>query len=237
MLDVQNLTKQYDDTVALSSVDFAADDGEFVAVVGPSGCGKSTLLRVLAGLEPDFEGRAVVDGTPVGVGGSNDVGVVFQDSRLLPWASVRENVRLGFGGDPDDERVDDLVATVGLDGFEEALPGELSGGMAQRVALARGLAYQPEVLLLDEPFSALDALTKVEQQAFLLDVWRDLEATIVLVTHDVEEAAFLADRVVVLDDQPGTVVEEVDIDVRRPRERTDDQLIDVRERITDALGI
>lgn len=237
MLEVQQLTKRYDDTVALRDVDFAADDGEFVAVVGPSGCGKSTLLRVVAGLEPGYAGRATVAGTPIEAGGSDDVGVVFQEPRLLPWATVRENVRLGFDGDPEDRAVDDLVDQVGLGDFAEALPGELSGGMAQRVALARGLAYRPSVMLLDEPFSALDALTKVEQQEYLLGVWDDVEATIVLVTHDVEEAAYLADRVVVLGGQPGTVVTEVDVDVERPRDRTDERLQSIRAEITDALGL
>ena len=236
MLETRNLTKRYDETVALTDVDFAATPGEFVAVVGPSGCGKSTLLRVLAGLEPDFDGTVTVDERAVGNGGSDDVGVVFQDPRLLPWASVRENVRLASEGSPPDERIDALLERVGLEGFETALPGELSGGMAQRVALARGLAYEPAVLLLDEPFSALDALTKVEQQEFVLEIWRDVEATIVLVTHDIEEAAFLADRVVVLGGQPGTVVDEIDVDVDRPRERTDERLLGVRDRITAALG-
>ena len=237
MLDIQNLTKRYDETIALTDVDFTAAPGEFVAVVGPSGCGKSTLLRVLAGLEPDFDGRVTVNDTPVDDGGSADVGVVFQDPRLLPWATVRENVRLAAPDDASDAEIDDLLERVGLEGFETALPGELSGGMAQRVALARGLAYEPEALLLDEPFSALDALTKVEQQAFLLEVWQSVEATVVLVTHDVEEAAYLADRVVVLGSQPGTVVDRIDVDVDRPRERTDERLLDVRERITTALGL
>ncbi|QHS16144.1 ABC transporter ATP-binding protein [Halopenitus persicus] len=237
MLETRSLTKAYDETVALRDVDFAADDGEFVSVVGPSGCGKSTLLRVLAGLESGFDGTASVDGTPVDAGGSDDVGVVFQDPRLLPWATVRENVRLGFEGSVADDRVDDLIARVGLDGFETALPEELSGGMAQRVALARGLAYEPQALLLDEPFSALDALTKVEQQEFLLDVRDDVDATVVLVTHDVEEAVYLADRVVVLGGQPGTVVENVNVPLDRPRERTDDRLIETRKRVTDALGL
>ncbi|WP_255192264.1 ABC transporter ATP-binding protein [Natronobeatus ordinarius] len=236
MLETRNLTKRYDETVALTDVDFAATPGEFVAVVGPSGCGKSTLLRVLAGLEPDFDGTVTVDERAVGNGGSDDVGVVFQNPRLLPWASVRENVRLASEGSPPDERIDALLERVGLAGFETALPGELSGGMAQRVALARGLAYEPAVLLLDEPFSALDALTKVEQQEFVLEIWRDVEATIVLVTHDIEEAAFLADRVVALGGQPGTVVDEIDVDVDRPRERTDERLLGVRDRITAALG-
>ena len=237
MLDISNLTKRCNDTVALTDVSFTADAGEFVAVVGPSGCGKSTLLRVLAGLEPDFDGRATIDGRLLQDGGSDDVGVVFQDPRLLPWATVRENVRVGYNGQPPDSAVDDLIDQVGLDGFEEALPRELSGGMAQRVALARGLAYEPKVLLLDEPFSALDALTQTEQQEFLLDVWRDTGATILLVTHDIEEAAYLADRVLVLRGQPGTLHEDVPVSVARPRKRADEQLLAIRQRLAESLGV
>ncbi|ELZ36691.1 SsuB [Halorubrum saccharovorum DSM 1137] len=242
-LAVRGLTKRYGDTVALDEVDLAIDGGEFVAVVGPSGCGKSTLLRVLTGLEERFEGRAAVDGVDVRDGGSDAVGMVFQEPRLLAWADVRENIAVGLPADvdPDDpaarDRVDGLIETVGLDGFAESRPGELSGGMAQRVSLARGLAYEPEVLLLDEPFSALDQLTKYEQQDNLLDVWRERGATVALVTHDVEEAAYLADRVVVLGGQPGTVETVVDVEADRPRERTDEALLAARREITDALGV
>ena len=242
-LAVRGLTVRYGETVALDGVDLAVGDGEFVAVVGPSGCGKSTLLRVLSGLEEGFEGDAAVDGTDVREGGSDDVGMVFQEPRLLPWDDVRGNVAVGLpaGVDRDDpaarDRVDDLIETVGLDGFAESRPGELSGGMAQRVALARGLAYDPAVLLLDEPFSALDRLTKHEQQDHLLDVWADRGTTVALVTHDVEEAAYLADRVVVLGGQPGTVEAVVDVDADRPRDRTDEELLAARREITDALGL
>jgi len=242
-LAVRGLTKRYGDTVALDEVDLAVDDGEFVAVVGPSGCGKSTLLRVLSGLEERFEGRAAVDGVDVRDGGSDAVGMVFQEPRLLAWADVRANVAVGLPADVDPDapaardRVDDLIETVGLDGFAESRPGSLSGGMAQRVSLARGLAYEPEVLLLDEPFSALDQLTKYEQQDNLLDVWRERGATVALVTHDVEEAAYLADRVVVLGGQPGTVETVVDVEAERPRDRTDEALLAARREITDALGV
>ena len=242
-LAVEGLTKRYGDTVALEDVDLAVDEGEFVAVVGPSGCGKSTLLRVLSGLEERFEGRAAVDGVDVRDGGSDAVGMVFQEPRLLAWGDVRENVAVGLPADVDrDEpaardRIDGLIETVGLDGFAEHSPGELSGGMAQRVSLARGLAYEPEVLLLDEPFSALDQLTKYEQQDNLLEVWEAQGTTIALVTHDVEEAAYLADRVVVLGSQPGTVEAVVDVDAERPRERTDEELMAARRAITDALGV
>ena len=242
-LAVEGLTKRYGDTVALDGVDLTVDEGEFVAVVGPSGCGKSTLLRVLSGLEERFEGRAAVDGVDVRDGGSDAVGMVFQEARLLAWADVRENVAVGLPSEADRgdpaarERVDELIETVGLDGFAESRPGELSGGMAQRVSLARGLAYRPEVLLLDEPFSALDQLTKYEQQDNLLEVWAEHGTTVALVTHDVEEAAYLADRVVVLGGQPGTVETVVDVDAPRPRDRTDPELLAARDAITDALGL
>ncbi len=242
-LAVRGLTKRYGDTVALDGVDLTVEEGEFVAVVGPSGCGKSTLLRVLSGLESSFEGRAAVDGVDVRDGGSDAVGMVFQEARLLAWADVRENVAVGLPADVDRndpaarERVDELIETVGLDGFAESRPGELSGGMAQRVSLARGLAYRPEVLLLDEPFSALDQLTKYEQQDNLLEVWAERRTTIALVTHDVEEAAYLADRVVVLGGQPGTVETVVDVDAPRPRDRTHPDLMAARDAITDALGL
>ncbi|MGM0447132.1 MAG: ABC transporter ATP-binding protein [Methanobacteriota archaeon] len=241
-LAVDGLRKQYGDTVALDGIDLAVADGEFVAVVGPSGCGKSTLLRVFSGLEPEFCGRVAVDGTDVRDGGSDAVGMVFQEPRLLDWADVRENVAVGLPADVDPdrqaarERVDDLIETVGLDGFAESRPDELSGGMAQRVSLARGLAYDPAVLLLDEPFSALDRLTKADQQDHLLDVWDERGTTVVLVTHDVEEAVYLADRVVVLGGQPGTVESVVDVDIDRPRERADGDLVALRREVTAALG-
>ena len=242
-LSVEGLTKRYGDTVALDGVDLAVDEGEFVAVVGPSGCGKSTLLRVLSGLEERFEGRAAVDGVDVREGGSDAVGMVFQEPRLLAWGNVRENVAVGLPADVDRDdpaaraRIDELIETVGLEGFADHRPGELSGGMAQRVSLARGLAYEPEVLLLDEPFSALDQLTKYEQQDNLLEVWAERGTTVALVTHDVEEAAYLADRVVVLGGQPGTVETVVEVDAERPRDRTDGELMAARRAITDALGV
>ncbi|OYR63632.1 ABC transporter ATP-binding protein [Halorubrum ezzemoulense] len=242
VLAVDDLRKRYGDTVALDGVDLAVADGEFVAVVGPSGCGKSTLLRVLSGLEAEFAGRVAVDGADVREGGSDAVGMVFQEPRLLDWADVRENVAVGLPADVDPdtpaarERVDDLIETVGLDGFAGSRPDELSGGMAQRVSLARGLAYDPAVLLLDEPFSALDRLTKADQQDHLLDVWDARGTTIVLVTHDVEEAVYLADRVVVLGGQPGRVASVVDVEIDRPRERADPDLVALRREVTDALG-
>ncbi|MGB9985876.1 ABC transporter ATP-binding protein [Salarchaeum japonicum] len=239
---VDDLTKAYGDTVALRDVSLSVSPGEFVSVVGHSGCGKSTLLRVLAGLEDDFRGTATVDGVDVRTEGGERVGMVFQEPRLLPWKSVRENVAVGLprGVDPDSDdardRIDALLDRVGLTEFADARPSELSGGMAQRVSLARGLAYDPTVMLLDEPFSALDALTKYEQQDFLLDLWRDSDLTVVLVTHDVEEAAYLADRVTVLGGQPGTVETTVDIAEKRPRDRGE-WLVDYRDRITTALGV
>ncbi|MBP1986928.1 ABC transporter ATP-binding protein [Halolamina salifodinae] len=242
-VSVDGLSKAYGDTVALRDIDLSVAEGEFLSVVGHSGCGKSTLLRVLAGLEADFDGGAAVDGVDVRGEHAGNVGMVFQEPRLLPWLSVRENIAVGLpdGTNPASEqaqaRVDELVSRVGLDGFGDARPSELSGGMAQRVSLARGLAYDPTVMLLDEPFSALDALTKREQQEFLLDIWHDREITVVLVTHDIEEAVYLSDRVAVIGGQPGTVEEVVDVERERPRDRSAERLVDRRERIERALGL
>lgn len=233
---VSELRKEYDETVAIQDVSFQAQPGELLTIVGPSGCGKSTLLRVLAGLESEFGGTVQINGTGVREGGSDDVGFVFQEPRLMPWATVRENIRLVMSN-PDSNRIDELIAQVGLDGFGDEHPDQLSGGMAQRVSLARGLAYEPEVLLLDEPFSALDAITKYEQQDFLLDVARDIDATVLLVTHDIEEAVYLADRVLVLSGRPGTIKDKLVVDCDRPRKRTGDQMMTLRDQLATVLGV
>ena len=219
---IDGLTKRYEDdnggVLALSDVDLAIEPGEFVTVLGPSGCGKSTLLECLAGYEAPTAGSVRVDGTVV-TGPDPSRGVVFQENRLFPWKTVRENVAFGPRvRDRETDAVPELLDRMGLSEFADAYPGDLSGGMAQRAELARLLANEPQVMLMDEPFSALDAMTKERMQIELLDAWREIEATTLFVTHDVEEAILLGDRVVVLSARPGTVKTDREIPLERPRD-------------------
>ncbi len=224
---------------ALEDVSFAVETGEFVCIVGPSGSGKTTLFRIIAGLEPPTSGAVYLDGDPV-EGPGADLGLVFQEYHLFPWRTVAGNV--GFGleqqGATDaerEERVQSLIDLVGLDGFEDSYPRDLSGGMKQRVALARALAVDPSLLLMDEPFGAVDAQTRKMLQEELLDIWTETGKTVLFVTHDVEEAVTLADRVVVMSSEPGTVREVVDVDVERPRSRSDPAFGDYYERILELI--
>jgi NitT/TauT family transport system ATP-binding protein len=206
---------------ALDTVDLHVPGGGITAIVGPSGSGKSTLLRLVAGLLPPDGGSVAIGGRPV-TGTDPAVGLVFQEPRLLPWRSALENVAypLEIAGHPRTQRVArarDLMAMVGLTGFEAAYPAQLSGGMAQRVGVARALASEPRVLLLDEPFGALDALTRDQLDGEVLRLWERLGTTILLVTHSIPEAVFLADRVVVLSARPGRVVADIPVDLPRPR--------------------
>lgn len=207
----------------LRDVDLSIDPGEFVCVVGGSGCGKSTLLRMLAGLERPDRGRVLVKGRELS-GPSPAVGVVFQEPRLFGWETVRGNVAFGL---PDDvrgaereRRVAAAIELVGLGGFEDALPKQLSGGMKQRVNIARSLIADPEVLLLDEPFGALDAFTRMSMQRELLRIWRQGGRTVVLVTHDIDEAVYLGTRVIVMSAKPGVVKNQYRIELSEPRDRT-----------------
>ena len=210
---------------ALDGVDLTVDPGEVVALIGPNGSGKSTLLRVLAGLLRPDRGTVTIDGLPV-EGPSPRVGLVFQEPRLLPWRTAQENVAypLELAGVPAPERrrrVEELLETVGLQGAGNLIPSRMSGGMRQRAALARTLATQPQVLLLDEPFSALDELTRERPNLELLAIARGAGPTVVIVTHSVQEAIFLADRVVVLSQRPGRVVADVAVKLPRPRSLDD----------------
>ena len=218
-LQTVGLTKEYDTArgplVVLDRVDIHVDQGELVALVGASGCGKSTLLSVVAGLTPPTDGDVRLDGRPV-TGPGPDRGLVFQSYTLFPWKTVRENVAFGLELKklPKAEirsAVDRFLGVMGLTSFADALPRQLSGGMKQRTAIARALANEPEVLLLDEPFGALDAQTRGQMQELLLETWRACGTTILLVTHDVEEAVFLSQRIYVLSSHPGRVMEEVDV--------------------------
>lgn len=240
MLQLDHIGKQFSTgVVALQDISLHLQAGEIVTLVGASGCGKSTLLRLVAGLEHPSTGRVLLQGAPL-TGPSPAVGVIFQEPRLMPWLTVRENVRFGLAQLPAAEqaaRTDAVLVRVGLSAFAEALPRQLSGGMAQRVAIARALVTQPTLLLLDEPFSALDPFTKASMHAHLLDIWADTRPTLLLVTHDVEEALVLSDRVVVLHGHPGRLSQTLTVDLPRPRRRTSPEFQAWKQRILDALEI
>jgi len=224
---------------ALSQVDLTLAPGENVAVVGTSGCGKSTLLRIAAGLEREHDGSVHIDGQPVtGQGPGLARGLVFQEHRLMPWLTVEQNVAFGVRGlDPEtrERSVREHIELVGLRGFEQAYPHHLSGGMAQRAALARALAPRPRVLFLDEPFAALDALTKMQMQEEILRIWERERTTLLLVTHDIEEAVFLGDRVVVMSGRPGRVVHIAEVALERPRDRTSAEFAALRREVSGVL--
>ena len=216
------LEREETEFLAFSDVSLSMADGEFVAIVGPSGCGKTTLLNVVAGLLPYDEGTLTIGGEAVEGPGTNRA-MVFQNASLLPWRTVLGNVRYGmemqrrFDGARMDARAYEMIRLVGLSGFEERYPSELSGGMQQRVNLARALATDPEVLLMDEPFAALDAQTREFMQAELLKIWSKSRKTVLFITHQIDEAAFLADRVLVMGTRPGRIKQEFHIPFERPR--------------------
>jgi sulfonate transport system ATP-binding protein len=236
-LDIQGLTKTFTvnggSVTALQDISLTVRQGEFVSIIGSSGCGKSTLLRIIAGLETDYQGTADFQGAPI-YGPGLDRGVVFQEHRLFPWLTVRQNVAFGLGNstsERDWESVDEHIDLVGLNGFEHAYPHQLSGGMAQRASIARALACRPQALLLDEPFGALDALTKIQMQQEVLRIWQSEKATMVLVTHDIDEAVFLGDRVVIMSSRPGTIQKIVPVDLPRPRDRGSYEFTQLRSEI------
>jgi sulfonate transport system ATP-binding protein len=222
MLSIAHIGKTYANMVrALDGISLDVAPGEIVAVVGGSGCGKSTLLRLVSGLDNPTQGNVALDGDAIH-SPHEKIGIVFQEPRLLPWLTVAGNVGFGLADRPKaerNERVARQLDRVGLTDKANVWPRELSGGQAQRVAIARALIMRPEVLLLDEPFSALDAFTRVDLQDHLLDLWADTKPTLVVVTHDVDEAIVLADRVIVMRPAPGRVFAEIAIDLARPRDR------------------
>ena len=223
---IRGVTKTYGSgrgrVEALAGVDLRVEPGEYVALVGPSGCGKSTLLRLLAGIEEPSAGELLIDGlSPREVARAHETGIAFQDHALMAWLSVRKNVALPFklaGLHPDWERVDSLVKLVGLSEFSSSRPGQLSGGMRQRVSIARAVALSPELLLLDEPFGALDLVTRRILNLEMQRIWIELKTTAILVTHSVEEAVLLGDRVYVMQSRPGRIAAKFGVEAERPRD-------------------
>jgi len=244
-LEVQAVSKSYalagrPRLDVLSGASFTVEPGSFVSLVGPSGCGKSTLLRLIVGLDTEYQGNILLHGERI-AGTSLSRGIVFQEHRLLPWLTLEQNIALGlansgWSAEHQARTVREHIALVGLQGFERSYPHELSGGMAQRGAIARGLVSQPEILLLDEPLGALDALTRVRLQEELQRIWRVEGVTMILVTHDVDEAIFLSDKVIVMNAKPGRIVREIDIDLPAPRDRVSPEFARLKREILASMG-
>ena len=245
MLSIKNLNKTYhteegDEVVALSDINLDVADKELVCFIGPSGCGKTTLLRITAGLEKPDSGTLTVNNEPI-KGPGPDRGMVFQEYSLFPWRTVLKNITfsLELKKIPKNERekiARDFLEIVGLSKFADSYPHELSGGMKQRVAIARALVNDPDVLLMDEPFGAVDAQTRNRLQHELLNIWEKKKKTVLFITHSVDEAVFLADKVVVFTARPGRIKEVISIDLPRPRERTSFEANAVREHLLASLG-
>ena len=241
--DTGNGTDEAGSVVAFAGISLTVSEGELLCLLGRSGCGKSTLLHIIAGLEELSAGSLTVDGRPVD-GPSHRRGLVFQQYALFPWLDVYRNVRFGLearstgmDGRVKDRAVRDLLALVGLEGFEGARPHELSGGMAQRVAIARALVNEPEILLLDEPFNALDAFTRMTMQDELVRIVKQRGMTAIFVTHDIDEALYLGDRVAILTPRPGRIREIVPVPIARPRDRNDPTLLRLRDHVYREFGL
>lgn len=240
-LEIHQLNKTFHtdnkSTHVLDNIEFTLKQEEFVSIIGPSGCGKSTLLKIAAGLDTQYEGSMLLHGENI-TGPSKEKGFIFQEHRLFPWATVEKNIAadLPLKDAKVRARVDEMIKLVRLTGFEKAYPKQLSGGMSQRVAIARALLRKPKVLLLDEPFGALDAFTRNHMQESLLDIWRENRTSMLLVTHDIDEAIFLSNRVVVMDAKPGRIKAIIPVDLPYPRNRVSAPFQELRSEVIRALG-
>lgn len=236
IVEIDHLTKIFgngDEQVkALDDINLKIQEGSFTSIIGGSGCGKSTMLRIIGGLETEYDGEVLVAGEKV-TAPSREKGFIFQDHRLLPWLTVKENIRFSLPKEEkkNDELIKKHLALVGLADFENAYPKQLSGGMAQRVAIARALANKPKILLLDEPFGALDAITKVNLQEQLLKIWQKEGITMIIVTHDIDEAVYLGQKVVVMTPRPGRIKKIYDVNIGSVRTRTGAQFTAARDKI------
>lgn len=246
-LKVENVHKSFknpdplkEDTLALNGVNLEIKPGSFTSLIGPSGCGKSTLLRIIGGLEKASEGKVFLDGKEITKPGS-DRGFAFQGSNLFPWLTVEDNIAFGLRARhiyrEKKASVQEYIRLVGLQGFEKSYPHQLSGGMQQRASLARALVGHPSVLLLDEPLGALDAFTRMNLQEEILSIWKKHNMTMIMVTHDVDEAIYMSDQVVVMSSRPSKVEEVIDINLPRPRARAQDTFQEYRTRILDVLHL
>jgi NitT/TauT family transport system ATP-binding protein len=236
-LSIQGISRVFPGTKALEETSLGVEDNDFICILGPSGCGKSTLLRLVAGLDTPTTGQVLLEGQRVQRPGP-DRGMVFQSYTLFPWLTVRENVLFGTRSTP--EKADRLIGQVGLQGFEQHYPKTLSGGMQQRTALARALANEPKILLLDEPFGALDNQTRALMQELLLGIWEADRKTVLFVTHDIDEAIFMANRVAVMSARPGRIKSELRVDLPHPRHytmKTSPEFSRYKARLTEEIRI
>lgn len=225
----------------LEDIHGRVEEGQFLSIVGPSGCGKTTLLRIIAGLERPSSGKVLIDGREIDYE-TDRIGLVFQEFALFPWMTTLQNIQLGLEirGKPKSERLEaarDYIRRFGLTGFEERYPRELSGGMRQRVAIARTLITDPKVTLMDEPFGSLDSQTRNDLQAFLLSLWETQKVTVLFVTHNVDEAVFLSDEILVLSRRPARIIDRFQVDCPRPRDRTSQACNEVRKRLLETLEV
>jgi ABC-type nitrate/sulfonate/bicarbonate transport system ATPase subunit len=240
-LQLEKVNKYYGDLHVLKDLNLHVEKGEFAAIVGPSGCGKSTALRMFAGLETSSNGDVLGNGKPINQPNANR-SLIFQEHALYPWLTIKKNV--GFGLElakvpksERDSRIIEVLHKVSLEGFEDYYPHQLSGGMRQRASIARALIMNPDVLLLDEPYGALDAITKLSMQNELINIWQGSGKTMLLITHDIDEAIYLSDRVFIMSARPGQIIDEIKVDIDRPRNRNGARFVEIKQQIMDQLNI